>query len=161
MARLVLSDTSPLIGLTRVEGIHWLRELFERVELTAAVVAELRAEATEKAIDEAIAEGWLVIRSDDASASVCPPHLGAGEWSTILAACSASESDVLILMDDRLGRREARSRGLEVVGTAAIIGMGRRRGLFPSAAVVFEKLLRSDFRLSPKVVREILRAVGE
>lgn len=161
MARLVLSDTSPLIGLARVDGIVWLRDLFGRVELTDGVLGELEADAMETAIADAIVNGWLVVRSGSDPGSACPPHLGSGEWSTIRAACSAPEVERLVLMDDRLGRREARSRGLTVVGTAAIIGMARLRGLVPSAGAVFERLLRSDFRPSPKVIREILEAVGE
>ncbi len=63
-----------------------------------------------------------------------------------------------MLVDDRLARREARAAGLGVAGTAAIVGLARRRGLIESARDVFERLLRSDFRITPEVVLAVLEA---
>lgn len=160
MARLVLSDASPLIGLGRVDGLSWLRQLFGRVELTAEVCAELAPTAApEPAIVRAVEEGWLVHRfAERGGLPRPPPHLGPGEWSTLVAA-GAHRGPVLVLMDDRLARREARARGLTVAGTAAVVGMARSRGLIPSARDVFEALLRSDFRLSREVIRQVLERV--
>ncbi len=65
-------------------------------------------------------------------------------------------SRCLVLMDDRLARRETRAAGLSVAGTAAVIVMAQRRGLVASARKVFEKLLQSDFRISAKVIQAAL-----
>ena len=48
-----------------------------------------------------------------------------------------------------------------MAGTARLIGLAQRRGLIPSARVVFELLLRSDFRIGPGVIRAVLKAVEE
>lgn len=159
MARLILSDTSPLIGLSRAGGIPWLRELFQRVEMTAPVRAELSAVgAVEPEIQKALDEGWLVSRSRTTLKARCPPHLGLGEWSTLEAARDHS-GPCLVLLDDRLARREARALGLAVSGTAALVGMARTQGLIDSAREVFERLLQADFRLSPAVIRTVLERV--
>jgi len=157
MAGLVLTDTSPLIGLSRVHGLEWLRLLFGRVEMTASVAGALlrKGDACEETVRKAIDDGWLVSRSTDSIGPRQPPHLGTGEWSTITAALE-HDDQALVLIDDRLARREARAAGLRVAGTAAVIGMAERRGLIPSAAKVFEQLLRSDFRISPEVIRAVL-----
>ncbi len=156
MARLVLTDTSPLIGLARINGLEWLRDLFGRVEMTTAVFLELsRAGGPERAILQAIEEGWLVRRKSDPEDPQRPPHLGAGEWSTLITA-RVHKGPVLILMDDRLARREAQDRDLTVAGTAAVVGMARSRGLIPSARSAFEALLRADFRISRELIQEIL-----
>lgn len=161
MARLVLTDTSPLIGLARVDGIDWLRRLFGRIEMTAAVFRELAPTAEpEAAIARAVGQGWLVRRVKDPGGPPRPPHLGPSEWSTLVVA-RQHEGPVLVLMDDRLARREARARGLTVAGTAAVVGMARARGLIPSARNVFEALLQSDFRISREVIREVLDRVEE
>lgn len=81
-------------------------------------------------------------------------------WSTLRAAVSF-KARTLLLLDDRLARREARALGMEFIGTAAIIAMAPRHGLIPSARDVFEALLQSDFRLSPAVIRAALRESGE
>lgn len=158
MARLVLTDASPLIGLTRVEGLSWLQSL-GTVEMTPAVFRELAAErGIEAGIGVALDAGWLIVRQRDPEGSAPPSHLGAGEWSTILAA-RESPGPCLALIDDRLARREARAAGVALAGTAAVVGMAQTRGLIPSARDVFERLLRSDFRISPGVIRGVLERV--
>lgn len=159
MARLVLTDASSLVGLARVGGIGWLRALFGRLEMTPAVHRELAAAGgPEPAIARALDEGWLVRRPKDPVGRPLAPHLGPGEWSTLLAA-RQHPGPVLVLMDDRLARREARAAGVNVAGTAAVVGMARSRGLIPSARDVFEALLQSDFRISREVIREVLDQV--
>jgi len=127
--------------------------------MTAAVFRELAtAGGPEPAVARALERGWLVRRRTDRGGPARPPHLGPGEWSTLLAA-RRHDGPVLVLMDDRLARREARAQGLSVAGTAAVVGMARTQGLIPSARDVFEALLRSDFRISPEVIQEVLDKV--
>ena len=154
MALLVLSDASPLVGLSRIGGVDWLRELFGTVEVTSAVREEVERGRVEPAIAEALDQGWLRTRPGQPLGDR-PSHLGLGEWSTIVAAREHT-GPVLVLLDDRLARREAQAAGLNVAGTAAIVGLARRRGLIESARDVFEQLLRSDFRIAPEVVRAVL-----
>jgi len=156
MARLVLTDASPLIALTRVDGVDWLRSLFGTVEMTRAVRRELgRAGSLEPQLEQALDQGWLVARANDPEGPGCPPHLGDGEWTTLLAA-REHDGDTLVLVDDSLARREARRLGLEVAGTAAVVGAAARHELIPSAREVFERLLQSDFRISATVIRAVL-----
>jgi predicted nucleic acid-binding protein len=68
---------------------------------------------------------------------------------------------VLVLMDERAGRAVAVEQGLKVAGTAAVIGMAKRRGLIANAREVFARLHASDFRISAEVIKTVLRAVGE
>ena len=64
-------------------------------------------------------------------------------------------------MDERAGRAVAGEYGIQVAGTAAVIGQAKLRGLIPSARDVFEELLRGDFRLSREVIQIVLARVGE
>ena len=157
MARLVLTDASPLVGLSRVGGVVWLRELFGSVEMTAAVRGELERGGLEAQIAAAFDQGWLRSRATARPLPDWPPHLGEGEWSTIVAA-REHRGPVLVLLDERLGRREARAAGLEVAGTAAIVGLVQKRGIIEAARDIFEQLLRSDFRIAPEVARAVLDA---
>ncbi len=129
--------------------------------MTPAVFQELAAaEGPERAIVQAMEEGWLVSRGKDTGERPRPPHLGAGEWTTLLAA-GEHQGPVLVLVDDRLARREARVRGLTVAGTAAVVAMAQSQGLIPSARDAFEALLRADFRISQEVILEVLHRVGK
>ena len=64
-------------------------------------------------------------------------------------------------MDERAGRAVAQELGLQVAGTAALIGMARQRGLVAAAKPVLERLHRSDFRMAAEVIRAVLQRVGE
>lgn len=66
-----------------------------------------------------------------------------------------------MLMDERAGRATALEMGLQVAGTAAVIGMAKTRGLVASARDVFASLHQSDFRISAEVIRTVLTRVGE
>lgn len=162
MARLVLTDASPLIGLARVDGLHWLGALFGVVSMPPEVRREVlpnRGLTDESAILAAETAGWLT-EIGPAPDGLVLPDLDEGEAACIRIALS-SPTSCLLLMDERAGRATAMEHGLQVAGTAAIIGMAKTRGLIVSARDVFARLHRSDFRISVQVIETVLRRVGE
>jgi predicted nucleic acid-binding protein len=88
------------------------------------------------------------------------PDLDEGEAACIRLALRQAEA-CLLLIDERAGRAIAQELGLPVAGTAAVIGMVRRRGLIASAREVFARLHASDFRIAPEVITTVLRRCGE
>ena len=162
MARRVLTDASPLIGLARVDGLPWLRTLFGTVLLPSEVHAEVlsgRKLPDEQAIDKALADGYLRLCGPTPPIPALP-ELDAGETACIRHAL-LSTPPALILIDERAGRAIAREHNIPVTGTAAIIGMAKLRGLIPSAREVFTHLHASDFRISATVIETILKKTGE
>ena len=159
---IVLCDASPLIVLSRIDGLQWLKAIFGEVTLPLAVRKEVltgKDPAGEAAIRAAIAGKSLVVLRRDWKQ---PPYpfLGEGESACIRAAVNLRQPS-LLLMDDRAGRTTAVECGFKVAGTAAIIAMAKRQKLIPSAADVFERLLQMDFRLSAEVIRAALEVAGE
>ncbi len=163
MAKFVVMDSSPLIGLAIVSGLAWLPSLFNRSYLTETVKREVmpgKQARGETAIAQAIEAGWLSIWSDP----IIPRldiDLDAGETDCINLAMNYPQGHVLLVMDERAGRAVAKQKNLSVIGTAAIIGLAKNRGLITSAREVFEVLHRSDFRIAPAVIKQILLQVGE
>jgi predicted nucleic acid-binding protein len=164
VARLVLTDASPLIGLSIVQGLGWLQSLFGEVWMPLEVEHEVLSGEVTRGQDEiraAISAGWLRTWTD-AVPEVALPDLDEGETACIriaLAYQSAPGHDALLLMDERAGRALAQEHQLRVAGTAAVIGMAQTRGLIPSARKIFEVLLQSDFRISAEVIRTVLARV--
>ena len=162
MAGIVLTDASPLIVLSRIDGLHWIKAIFGPVHVPLAVRNEVltgKDEAGASVIREAIARKALVALRRDWKLPQFP-FLGEGEAACIRAAVNLRQSS-LLLMDDRAGRATALERGFKVAGTAAVIAMAKRKNLIPSATAVFERLLQMDFRLSSEVIRAALEAAGE
>lgn len=64
-------------------------------------------------------------------------------------------------MDERAGRAVAESRGIAVRGTLGVLVQARTTGALPALRPVLNALAAEGFRLSPLLVAEALRRVGE
>lgn len=165
MARVVLSDASPLIGLAIVDGLTWLPELFGEVWIPPSVHREvlpgLAARGEVEIAAAAKRKAIRVWRKSIPAARVALPDLDEGETDCIRIAMANDVGDTLILMDERAGRAVATENGIRVAGTAAVIGLAKKRGLILSAKARFAKLHATDFRISAVVIQAVLRDVGE
>jgi predicted nucleic acid-binding protein len=165
MARLVLSDASPLIGLAIVGGLDWLRPLFGVVWVPPTVLGEVLpgvGARGEKEIHAALGQGGLQRWTEPIPAPRRPlPDLDAGETERLHVALANGAQQTLVLMDERAGRAVAAENGVRVAGTAALIGLARRRGLIDAAKPRFAQLHATDFRIGAAVIQQVLREVGE
>ena len=162
MTRIVVIDSSQLIGLAIVDGLQWLPTIFGSVFLPESVRYEVlpgKSAPGEEAIKLAIDKGWLTIWTEPIK-PLLDIDLDAGETDCINIALSHS-AKVLLIMDERAGRAVAKEKGLRVTGTAAIIGLAKKQDLIPSAREAFERLHNSDFRISATVINLILDSVNE
>jgi predicted nucleic acid-binding protein len=163
VARVVLIDASPLIGLAIVDGLSWLPELFGTVWMPPEVHDEvLRGPVTrgQASVRSALAGSGLRVWEGE-RAQVDLPDLDEGEAACLRIALAVPPGQALVLMDEKAGRRVAADQGVAVAGTATVIGQARFRGLVPSARAVFERLHASDFRISADVIRTVLARAGE
>ncbi len=154
----VVADTSPLIYLSRVGALGLLHTLFGEVVVPRAVWTEVVEQRTAApGLDALRVANWL--RVVDQELPVLDLGLDAGETAAILLAESLQAD--LLLIDERLGRRVAESRGLIVRGTLGVLVQARRTGALPALRPVLERLVADGFRISPALIREALTAVGE
>ena len=162
MTRIVVIDASPLIGLAMVDGLKWLPDIFGTVFLPETVKQEVmpgKAARGEKAIAHAINADWLTVWTKPIEPRL-DLDLDAGETDCINLGLSYA-NEVLLIMDERAGRAVAKEKGLQVIGTAAIIGQAKKQGLIASARETFEVLHASDFRISAAVINLVLVSVNE
>ena len=168
MRRVVIADAGPLIGLARVDALALLRGLFGRVCITSTVRDEVlpagAAFADADLLARALAEGWIeVVPAPQGDWAPLNPGVDAGEASAIHLACRWRDAGdaVLLVMDDRAGRLEARSHGVALIGTAGVIGLAKTEGLIAAARPVLEGLARSGYFLGQAVIAAVLAEVGE
>lgn len=166
MARIVISDASPLIGLSLVDGLDWLPKIFGEVWLPEQVRCELLAGSKTRGaqrgaqkIQAAIDSGWLKIW-DKPVQPLKGIDLDEGETACISFALGYA-GETLLIIDEKAGRAVAKEKGILIIGTAAIIGLAKNRGYISSARDVFETLHTSDFRISVAVIKAVLLRVGE
>jgi len=157
---IVIADTSPLNYLVRLGRPEILADLFGRVIIPGAVLAELsHPEApTEVRAFAFSPPPWIeVVRAETIDATL-PDTLGAGEREAISLAL-ALRADIL-LIDERARRDAATARDVGVAGAVAVLlqaalsgwldlrdAIGRRRGM--------------GFRLSDDVERAALARLEE
>ncbi|MCL2523616.1 MAG: DUF3368 domain-containing protein [Betaproteobacteria bacterium] len=166
--RVVIADAGPLLGLARIDSLSLLRGLFGRVCITRAVHDEIQPSGASfpdtQLFSHALAEGWIeVVENPAAEWKPLNPGVDAGEASAIHMACLWRDAGdaVLLIMDDRAGRLEAKSRGITLIGTAAVIGLAKSAGLIPEARPSLERLARVGYFIGPSVITAILAEVGE
>lgn len=166
--RVVIADAGPLIALARIDSLALLRGLFGRVGITVTVRHEILPVAyafpDAALLTRTLTEGWIdVIEEPQNDWKPLNPGVNAGEASAINAARTKRDAgeDVLLVMDDRAGRLEARSRGLALIGAAALIGLAKAGGLIPAVRPLLEQLTRSGYFLGPAAIAAVLTNVGE
>lgn len=162
---LVVSDTSPLSALAKLDWLEWLRLRWERVAIPAAVWTELQQMDDAEALGRlaaAMAAGWLATRAviDTSAVLRLREFLDAGESEAIVLAGELHADAVMI--DELDGRNAARNSGLAVTGTVGLLVWAKREGLIPSAAEAMRQLeSRARFFLSNPVRETVLRLAGE
>lgn len=160
--KLVVSDSGPIIHLAMAGQLNLLPALFGRVAVPAAVFRETVE-------DGAGLPGSAELRSAPWADVVDPPgdlpqltalaQLDAGERATLALALTSTAD--LVLLDDLQARHAARRLGLRVMGTIGVLVLGRRQGLLPALRPVLQTLVDQGFWVSPELVNEVLKEVGE
>ncbi|MDR2841400.1 MAG: DUF3368 domain-containing protein [Paludibacter sp.] len=142
----VITDTSCLIALTKTDAIDLLRQLYDEVVITEDILAEF---------GEPIPE-WIKVKSvtNKNYQLLLEGALDRGESSAI--ALSIELGDVLLIIDDLKGRKEAKRLGLKITGTLGLLFNAKKRGFIPALKPYLDKLQTVDFRISPVIVTELL-----
>lgn len=160
----VVADASPLIALSRIDGLTFLETLYEEVLVPSRVFAELRIDGGlpgAKSLKSAHQAGWLKVIETGVDLDVLRSiPLDLGEAEAIWLAEQRQDLRFL-LIDERRGRQLARQRGLAVVGTGGVLLIAKQQGLVPEVRSYLEKLHRIGYFLAPGLRDEILRLAAE
>jgi predicted nucleic acid-binding protein len=161
MARIVIAGAGPLIAFASIDALAVLQKLFSEINITAAVRHECTAKpgTDSQRIEAAIDEGWLVTSAADTitpgfAAEPLSSSLGAGESDSIRFALQSPDKSLLIV-DDRLARRFALKRGINIVGTVRILDLAERRGLIKSAELSIAGMIAIGYRVSTELLKQI------
>jgi len=147
-------DTSPLRYLILVDAIEVLPQIFGQVHAPPEVTQELGASRSPELEPvrrwAASPPSWLTIqvpRQIDRTI-----NLGKGETAAISLARELNADWILI--DDRKGCREARNRGLAVVGTLVVLEEAGARGLLDYTKAKDRLVNDTNFYVTPDVLLE-------
>jgi predicted nucleic acid-binding protein len=156
----VISDTGPLSYLHKLGRLDLLRDLFGRILVPPAVVAELAVgHRRGKDLPDVAALAWIELRAPPAGSLAGIDGLGAGETEGI-ALARALPAAVLVV-DDGEARRAALGFGLRVTGTVGVLILAKERHLIELVAPELDRLSTFGFRLAPPIRLAALQRAGE
>ncbi|MEI7989729.1 MAG: DUF3368 domain-containing protein [Chloroflexota bacterium] len=157
----VISNTSPLLYLYRIEAIDWLPILFDEIWIPSAVNDELLA-GKKKGYNVPIPSDfdWLrMINPKSMPSEWLALDLGAGEIAAMSLVLENPE--FIVLLDDMLARRTAQAAGLKVWGTLKIILEAKSQGLIDKVKPFVLRLNDAGMWLSAEVQLRMLTLSGE
>jgi len=161
VAEVTIVNASPLILLARIQHLDWLLGLSQDIRVPRSVIEEVEAgDGRDGAATRLRGAAFIRPVSElEVPASVATWALGRGETQVITHGLATPSATVVL--DDLAARRAAKVLGLDVIGTAGLVALLRKRQAIPSAAAAFEALRGAGLRLSESLVDEILARVGE
>jgi predicted nucleic acid-binding protein len=153
---IVVADTSPINYLILIEKIDVLPSLFGEVIIPRAVYEELVDLGAPENVKTWMNHipNWLVIRTPSRIPQKPIAHLDRGEHDAILIAEEMSVERLII--DDQRGRREARKRGIETIGTLAVLELASAAGLLNLVDSI-EQLQRTSFFIPAAILAKLLK----
>ncbi len=158
---IIIADSSPLIGLARIGLLALLPQLARRVVVPQAVLAEVIAvKGDAPGAKEVAAQSWIEVRNAD-PLIVAPLLILVGRGEAEAIALAQKEPTALLLMDDLRARKLADRLGLRRMGTVALLGQARQRGLIPKLKPALQALVANGIFIRQQLIDLALREAGE
>ena len=157
----VISNTSPLFYLHRLQVLDLLQKLYQRILVPEAVVEELKMGRSQgEDVPDVTAYDWIEVRPVRTPEVIqLIPDLGAGEAQVLTLALEIPGS--LVILDDRLAREFAKSQQIRHTGTAGVLLKAKQEGHLSAVGPLLQQLIQLDFRLSDAVISAILKLAQE
>ncbi|MGR0482537.1 MAG: DUF3368 domain-containing protein [Candidatus Electronema sp. V4] len=160
--KVVVSDSTVLIGLSKIANLFLLKELFQEIYIPEAVFREVTEDGWMRPGAEAVRDAPWILRkqvSDRTEVLFLMTVLEEGE-AEVLVLAKELQAD-LILLDEDKARKSAARAGFSVMGVIGILLAAKRLGLIASVGGCIKKLQEEKFRLSERVVKMALQQAGE
>lgn len=159
--QVVAADAGPMIGLAVIGALPWLRTIFGHVLVPEAVAAELRLDSEmpgSKVLASAWTQGWLEVVAVHDIPTYLQVAVDGGEAAAITLA---RQRGVPLMIDENRGRIAARSEGVHVFGSGAVLLIAKKRRIITEIRPHLDALTQAGYRLSAELRRELLKLAGE
>jgi len=162
----VVSDTSVLIHLARIDRFDFLRRLYSEITVPKAVWQETVAEGEGRPgaseLESARASGWVEVVSvnpDTGTRRLLRQALDAGEADALALADQIKAG--LVLLDESAARQRAKRLGLRKTGTIGVLLRAREEELIDQLRPELDELRATSFWIDEALYRRVLEAVDE
>ena len=149
--KVIISDTSCLIVLSRIQRLDLLKDLYESILITEEVACEFGEELP----------SWVEIKKvqNTANLRVLKNIVDLGEASAIALALELD--DTLLIVDDLKGRKEAQRLGLKITGLMGVLLKCKQENIISEVKPILIAIKEASFRISEKIELFVLQQAGE
>ena len=150
-SKAVISDTSSLIALESIMELELLLKMFGEIYITDEIQKEFGSKLP----------SWIKVKklNDRTMLQVITLELDLGEASGIALALEMPDS--LLIIDEKKGRNYANRLGINMIGILGVLIRAKEKGIIETLKPILNKLNDCDFRMSEKLVNDVLKRVGE
>jgi predicted nucleic acid-binding protein len=154
-------NASPLIVLGKIGQLDLLTKLPQQIVVPAAVASEIIAGPDGDAARLAVqSQMFTIVNTPEIEPELAAWDLGAGETSVL--AYALAHPGWIAVLDDGAARKCAKTFGISMKGTLAVVIMAKKHGLIPSAARVLHSLQEAGLRLDEGLIQVVLQqTIGE
>ena len=160
---IVVSDTSPLANLILIGKLELLEQLFGEILVPTAVHHEvMKLKPLGHDISSYEKAAWIKIRDaeNQTKADELMQHLDEGESEAIALALEIHCN--LILMDERLGTKIARTEGLSTIGLVGVLLLAKQKEIIHTLKPILTELKsKAGFWLGASLLEQVLHDAGE
>lgn len=158
----VIIDTGPLLAFAKAGILNVLKKLFKQLIITGEVYIEVFSKKSPEndSIKENIG-GFIEVRElrelnqiDNEEIKETVQLLNDGEKSSILLSYTLVEDrhKVLLIIDEKAGRKAAEKLGISVVGTVWLLKTLEKRGWIDDAVKVSKEMKKQGYYLSDALI---------
>ena len=162
---IVISDTTPLISLMKIDQLNLLNYLFGEVQIPSAVFEELISNSRFPDESRQIRECPFIKKinvTDKNAVNLLRRSTGldAGESEAIILSDSIPAS--LLLMDEAKGREVAAQMGIQLMGTIGILLVANNGNLLSKDQVLecIETLKITGRHISDKLYKQLIKKLS-
>lgn len=158
--KLVVSDTTALIVLSKTNNLRLLTNFVDVVYVPSAVMEEIEYKDDEvKSIIQK--SRFIQVKSlhKDIPYDILNSNLDRGE---IEAISLALETDLSLVIDEKSGRKFAEKKGIRIIGLLGILqaNLSREHISYTDLLYILDEFKNVNFRISKKLEKDFLESLS-
>lgn len=162
MNKIVVSDTTAITHLAKIDALNLLQKLYIEILIPEAVSSELvQVKRTQPGALQVLNSNWIKVVKIKNQKVVhkLMRHLDLGE-SEAIALSIELQSDVLII-DEIAGRTVAKKLGRNIIGMVEVLIEAKKKRHIQSVKPYLDKLHNTGIRMSEELYQLALKISGE
>lgn len=156
----VVSNTTPIISLLKIDRLDILRHLYSMVYIPKAVYKEIESGKNKEFYKDLNKIDWIkIVDIQNPEAVKYFSDLDSGEAEAIVLATELNAD--LVLIDEKLGRYHAGNSELKISGTLGVLIKAKAKGVINDVKPLLDQLINSNVWIGKNLKKSILKAAGE